>query len=258
MKKILGTAVAVAAMFMSSGAQATPVTIDLFNGTQTATDSSADGAAVSSSALGADIIGGERDLSSNLVVKQANGIAESVVGFGKYSFSVGSGAKGIGTIQWDGVDNSPALSFGLGNLDLTDMFSNTAIEMIINEADHPFNFWVEAYTDATSWSRLMFVANVVTPYQDPGEPHYISFAGFTNAACGVSNPAIGLVGIQCGATAVDITRVNAIQVIIDPLAQTGAFDITIDQVRAIPEPGSLALAGLGLLGLAGLRRRKQA
>ncbi len=38
---------------------------------------------------------------------------------------------------------------------------------------------------------------------------------------------------------------------------TGTFDLKGDSVQAVPEPASLALVGLGLVGLAGVRRRRQ-
>jgi hypothetical protein len=38
---------------------------------------------------------------------------------------------------------------------------------------------------------------------------------------------------------------------------TGSLDVAIGKIEVVPEPSTVFLAGLGLLGLAGLARRRQ-
>lgn len=252
MRKILGTVAAIAAISMSVGAQAAPIDIDLFTtGQGPLTDTSVDATAVSSSIIGADIIGGERDMSSNLTALNAPGNVSSEVGGGKYAFSITNGEQGVGVLQWDGADNSMGVNYtGLGGVDLTDLFTNTAIELIVNGSDGFFTFAIQIWTDASNWSILTLLANEQA-YIDPGVAHYIPLAAFSS--CGFGNPGDPIF-VTCGGTGADLTNVGAIQATISSL-DNGGLDLTLDQVRVVPEPGSLALAGLGLLGLGALRRR---
>jgi hypothetical protein len=59
--------------------------------------------------------------------------------------------------------------------------------------------------------------------------------------------------IQAG-TGVDFSNVGAFQMVINLVNPIERVDLSIDIISAVPEPGSLALAGLALFGLASASR----
>ena len=68
------------------------------------------------------------------------------------------GVTGTGLVQWDGTDNSIALDpTGLGGINLRSDGSDAFIFTVLN-SDPDFQFVIEAYTDADTWTRVTIEA----------------------------------------------------------------------------------------------------
>lgn len=258
MNKLLTGAILAA---LSAGVQAAPVIVDLFDPTTNQVVSVGGPVAdspfneVTEPAIpGNTILGGSRDLylfnvSGTTGTRSAVGAVEG----GELSYSNSSGVGSSLSVQWDGADASSAVDVtGLGGIDLTGGGSNTAFQLTTIESDLNWQFSLQAWTDANNWTKITFNAsNVVAPTVS-----YIDFAGFTNPFfCGAINPAPGVASIECapGNQPVDFANLGALEAIINTAGSVN-IDLRLADIRAVPEPGTLALVGLGMLGLA-LRRR---
>lgn len=261
MNKLLTGAILAA---LSAGVQAAPVVVDLFATTTNQTVRIGGGfgvlpdvpfSEVTEPAIpGNTILGGSRDLflynTSN--TSDDSGAVGSVSG-GNLRYSNASGVGSTLSVQWDGADSSSAVDVtGLGGIDLTDLGTNMAFQLTTIESDLNWQFSLQAWTDANNWTKITFNAsNVLAPTVS-----FIDFAGFTNPFfCGAINPAPGVASIECapGNQPVNFANLGALEAIINTAGSVN-IDLRLADIRAVPEPGTLALVGLGMLGLA-LRRR---
>lgn len=266
--KALKTLVAAAsAVLLSAGVPAhAGVIIDLFDGgvTQTVqtgtvgvggTDWSQTGPYASNS-----VIGQYRDMSITKLsdqVSPAGSITTFTAAGGVLDLSNPTGNTSMGVVTWDGINNAGAMganvdTSGLGGLDLTAGGANALLASIV-AADLGFDYKIRVWDMSGNWSVLSsLVVEKVLPGDGASADYQFSWFNLASGDYFLGGLPFNISrnGI------VDFTNIGALQLELSNASEI-SVDLAIGKIETIPEPGTLALVGAALFGVAAVGRRRK-
>jgi hypothetical protein len=257
-RKILLAGLATSITSIATSAHAAYISIDEFTAAPQSLNLATNGQVSSMNNGGAGavvngtIAGQYRDLTLNLISVGFGPDSSAVVstsGQGVFTHVQGSETLSQTMITWDGFDADNADEYSLngmtgafdsasaladGNLNL-DLSGLTEFQLGVISADQSARWEIQLYDGVTAASVILgpLPAGIVPP----GEPLSISFGLFTG---------------------INFASIDSIRLIANSPNPVTNLDTTIDYFRAVPEPLSVGLFGLGLLGLAGARLRRAA
>jgi len=212
------------------------------------------------------IIGDYRDLALRDVTdtNDVNG-ARLSVSSGRLSFANDPNVRSTAIVQWDGgaeAVNPGNLQFGLNGADLINqtgcpVSGCTYFQSIVYDADQGFTIQLGVYESATVFSTLTFVSTEVAV----ATPSIFLFEWFDTAGANQEvEPGFFVTVVHGSGGKADFTQVNALELQFSNAGGNAAIDLEIGAIEkyGVPEPGTLALAGLAMLGAGMARRRSQA
>jgi hypothetical protein len=210
------------------------------------------------------IIGNYRDLALRDVTGTSDSNGASLqVGDSRLSFANDPNVRSTAVVQWDGgPEGSPGtLQYNLGaNLVVQEgcpIAGCSYFATTVFDADQGFSVELGVFTDADTFSLLRFTSAEVTAPQ----LSLFLFSWFDTAGLNQEvEPGFFVDVIHGSDGKADFTDVGALQLLISNVGGNAAIDLEIGGItkNGVPEPGTLALAGLALVGAAAARRRREA
>lgn len=203
------------------------------------------------------VLGGSRELSITCdagCIANTNRDASLEVVAGELAWTNGTNVRSTAQVMWN------ANGAGL-NADL-DAMGNSIVATVL-EADLGFNYTLTLWTSDTNFTSLVSgTLNAVVDGAPEDAFYNLDWFELSNGDYFLGGLPFTIVN---GGAGVDLNDVNKITFALtntgtcyqSGTACSAAVDLRIDEAR-IPEPSTVALLGLGLLGLAGMRKRKQA